>query len=170
MVFSFEPDAVFYFAHQDEFTEVAAHPARLVAEGLDLPSRHLADVVQIAGVQDGMAPGAIASALRQHQTEMLSAVYRTIVDDCRIRGINPVYVYLHIPGGEGENLAEKLMPLAEEAGFIACDLSDWAEGRTLDELFGAVDGEHPDKRGHALIADALIRLVESRPEVLPPTE
>ncbi|MEZ6079307.1 MAG: SGNH/GDSL hydrolase family protein [Pirellulaceae bacterium] len=166
-VVGFEPDALFYFAHQDEFRELASHPAQLVAHGLELPSQHLKEIALKANVTSEMAPGAILSRLQPYESDLLSAVYRTIVDECRDRGIVPVWIYLPIPNAGGEKLAEKLIPIATSAGFIVCDLSDWAPNQ--DGLFPSAE-PHPNARGHQLIADALMRMVQANPRTLPLTQ
>jgi hypothetical protein len=166
-VSTFAPDAVYYFAHQDEFTAVASHPAKLLSRRQKLPSRHLTEVAEKAGLTSGMAWGAIQSRLERHQPDLLRAVYKSIVDECRRRGAVPVYVYLPIPGTTTKDPEPQLLPIAEDSGFIVCDLSDWGGGRQLEDLFSPDDQLHPDARGHRLIADALTRMVETRPETLP---
>ncbi|MCC7337167.1 MAG: SGNH/GDSL hydrolase family protein [Pirellulaceae bacterium] len=166
-VVGFEPDSLFYFAHQDEFRELASHPAQLIANKLELPSQHLKDIAVTANVTADMAPGAILSRLQPYESDLLSAVYKTIVDECRDHGIVPVWIYLPIPNAGGEKLAEKLIPIATSAGFIVCDLSDWAPNQ--DGLFPWKE-PHPNARGHQLIADALMRMVQSNPSTLPLTQ
>ena len=163
-VVRFEPDAIYYFAHQDEFKELASHPAQLIAQGLELPSQHFKEIANKAEITRGMAPGAILSRLQRYETELLGAVYRTIVDECRSRKIVPVWIYLPIPSAEVDITKAKLIPIAVNAGFIVCDLTDWAKER--QGLFPTAE-HHPNAEGHQLIADALMRMVQSTPEVLP---
>lgn len=164
-VMGFEPDSLFYFAHQDEFQELASHTAQLLANRRPLSSQHLQDVANKAQITPEMAPGEIQGRLGRHEVELLSAVYQTIVDECRSRKIVPVWIYLPIPGVPGEDPAPKLIPLAKNSGFIACDLSDWTT--TREGLFDSAEEVHPNARGHQLIADALMRLVQGNSETLP---
>ncbi len=166
-VVGFEPDVLFYFAHQDEFRELASHPAQLIVNKLELPSQHLKDIAFKANVTAEMAPGAIQSQLQSYETDLLSAVYRTIVEECRGHGIVPVWIYLPVPNADGEKLAEKLIPIATTSGFIVCDLSDWSQSQA--GLFPSKE-PHPNARGHQLIADALMRMVQSNPSTLPLTQ
>ena len=163
-VVRFEPDAIYYFAHQDEFKEIASHPAHLIAQGLELPSQHLKDIAAKAEITRGMAPGAIFSRLQRYETELIDAVYKTMVDECRSRRIVPVWIYLPIPTAEIDDTRAKLIPIADSAGFVVCDLSDWAKER--EGLFPNAE-HHPNAEGHQLIADALMHLVQTTPEVIP---
>ena len=164
-VVGFEPDALFYFAHQDEFRDLASHSAQLISHKLPLPSQYLSDIAARALVTPEMAPGAIQSVLGRYESELLGATYRTIVNECRSRKIVPVWIYLPIPDATTEDLAAKLIPIASNAGFIVCDLSDWARNR--DGLFHSAEDPHPNARGHQLIADALIQMMHRFPETRP---
>jgi hypothetical protein len=136
-----------------------------VAQRLELPSQHLKAVVERAGVRPEMAPGAILAQLSRRETELLSAVYQSIVEECRQRRIAPVWIYLPVPGATEENVGEKLRPISQDAGFIVCDLSDWTSSR--DGLFQGPDDPHPNAAGHDLIAEALVNMLRRRPEALP---
>jgi hypothetical protein len=166
-VVGFEPNAVYYFAHQDEFENLVKHTAKLVAHDLELPSQHLRDVANNARVNSDLAWGAVQSKLRRFESEILSAVYKTIVDECRDRQMVPVWLYVPIPESDGEDPGSRLMAIAAEAGFIVCDLTGWADDRNADDLFSSLDEHHPNAMGHRLIANALLELAAARPDVLP---
>lgn len=165
LVTQFDPDAVYYFAHQDEFQELAGYTAQLIAQDRKLPSTYLDDAARKAGVTSQMAQGAIQGHLQLVETELLDAIYRTIVDECRLRKITPVWIYLPVPGTDEEPQVARLFSIATNAGFLACDLSDWASSR--EGLFRTAQDHHPNARGHQLIAEALLRMVRASPESLP---
>jgi len=163
-VVRFSPDVLFYFAHQDEFRELASHTGQLVANDLKLPSDHLEAVVRQAGVTSDMPPGGIQSRLLRKDPELLAAIYQTIVDECRRHGIVPVWVYLPIPDPGSAAVGEKLFPIARDAGFIVADQSNWHHGET--NLFASAEDHHPNARGHELIAESLFRWIQEHPELL----
>jgi len=163
-VFVFSPDALYYFAHQDEFKELASHTAQLFSHGRELSSWQLRDVATRAEVTSRQPPGEVLSRLSRFEPELLKACYQTIVEACNERNSVPVWIYLPIPGEGADALRDKLMPIASAAGFIVCDLSDWADGQT--GLFPNAEF-HPSARGHELIARRLLRMVRSIPETLP---
>ncbi|MEO2036129.1 MAG: hypothetical protein ABGZ35_28990 [Planctomycetaceae bacterium] len=166
-VFGFDPDAVYYFAHQDEFNSLAVHLGGLVADGLELPSPHLTETVKKAGINPKMAPGAIRGRLLQHEDELLQAVYQSIVDECKTRDIVAVWIYLPIPTTPGGPVGARILPIARSAGFVVCDLSSWAEGREVTEMLPAPDNPHAHAGGHQLITEALIQVLETQPDALP---
>jgi hypothetical protein len=161
-VVGFEPSVLFYFAHQDEFQELASHTAQLVSQNLRLPSKHIQAVATLSKVSTQMAPGAIQSRLMQHEPELLTAVYRSIVDECRNHEIVPVWIYLPVPSPGTDQTAPKLIPVATDAGFIVCNLSDWTHNR--DDLFPNKE-HHPNAQGHQLIAEALMRMIKNKSEI-----
>lgn len=164
-VIAFQPDVLFYFAHQDEFRELASHAAQLVSLGLELPSRYLKEVAAQAHVTSDMAPGAIQSVMHRHEKELLLANYRSIVDECRQHQVIPVWIYVPIPDVSSGEMAKKLIPIASNAGFVVHDLSHWAT--STEGLFDKVEEFHPNARGHRMIAEALIRMIKESPETLP---
>lgn len=164
-VIAFQPDVLFYFAHQDELRELASHAAQLISLGLELPSRHLKEVAAQAHATSDMAPGAIQSVLRRFEKELLLANYRSIVDECRGVQTIPVWIYLPIPDVSAGEVADKLIPIASSAGFVVHDLSYWATSG--DGLFDKVEEFHPNAQGHRRIAEALLRMIKESPETLP---
>jgi hypothetical protein len=167
VVFGFEPDVLIYFAHQDEYENIDSHLTRLLGDGLPLPSPYLVEAARDAGVTPGLSGGAIQGPLQLHRAAMLSAVYRSIAEECRSRDVLPVYVYLPMPGFLDDDPGGELLPLARDAGFQSADLTGWAGDTPPAILFGDVDTDHPNAEGHRLIAAALLRLVSQRPELLP---
>jgi hypothetical protein len=166
MVLGFEPDVVVYIAHQDEFEYIDTHPASLLASGLKLPSPYLEEVAKSAGVTPDLAESAIQGRLLSHRAEMLGAVYRSIVEECRANGVRPVYVYLPMPGFADKDPGPELLTLARDAGFQVADLTGWAGDTPPARLFGDLDSDHPNALGHELIAAALARLIKERPDIL----
>lgn len=168
-VFGFDPDAVYYVAHQDELAGPVRHLAKLVANKVPLPYPSLTEVVQKAGITPDTSWGMTEALLAPHAAEIVSGVYRHLVAECRRRGVLPVWVYLPIPGvvQDGGRSGE-LARLAADAGFVVVDLAEWAAGlRAADVRVGEAD-PHANARGHRLIADRLIEVMRHRPEVLPP--
>jgi hypothetical protein len=113
-VFAFDPDAVYYVAHQDEFEGPVHHLAMLVAKGVELPYPPLRDVVRKAGVARDTPWGMTVALLRPHARDIVLGVYRHLVAACRARGVLPVWVYLPMPGVEAP--AGAFVRVAEEAG------------------------------------------------------
>jgi hypothetical protein len=167
-VFAFEPDAVLYVAHQDEFLGPPPHLARLVAHGTPLPDACLHDVLQQAKITPQMAWGEVQSRLQTFGPEIVRCVYGGIVADCRRRSVLPVWVYVPVPGvTEAPSQSSAFVKLATEAGFVVIDLSHWADGHApLDVKLGTSE-HHANALGHRLIAEKLEAALRQRPEALP---
>jgi hypothetical protein len=167
-VFAFEPDALYYFAHQDELANPVRHLARLHGTGTRLPYPCLEDVMRKAGITPATAWGAAEQMLRPLSREILLCIYRGLVDECRQRGIRPVWVYLPMPGiVEVSIQSSAVTAVAAEAGFEVFNLADWFDGYAPADVKLSPADHHPNVRGHQVIAERLFTALRRRPELLP---
>lgn len=90
-VFAFAPDALYYFAHQDEQLGPPRHLAGLAYLGTPLPYPCLTGVLRQAGVTAGMDSPTLETRLLPFGAEIVGGLYRDLVDQCRQRGILPVW-------------------------------------------------------------------------------
>lgn len=163
-VVRFSPDILIYVAHQDELSELAAYAGMLITDRMKLPSDHFDAVAAKAGIVPEMPPGEIYSRLMQAQSGLLSAVYRTIVDECRDHRIQPIWIYMPIPDPNSAVIGSQLIPVAKAAGFDVYDLSEWHQNQ--DGLFPAPGDHHPTAKGHKLIAESLLELFRQNSSIL----
>jgi hypothetical protein len=167
-VIAFEPDALYYFAHQDEFAGPAKHLARLVTRGNQLPFPCLEQIVRKADVTPATPPGAADGRLLPFGREIVRCVYPGLVEDCRRRGILPVWVYLPMPGVVDVSIkSAHLISVAAEAGFVVVNLAKWADGHAPEEVKLSATDHHANALGHRLIAERLFEQMRERPELLP---
>jgi hypothetical protein len=167
-VFAFEPDALYYLAHQDELLGPPRHLAKLVARGHPLPYPSLTDVVRKAGITPATSWGAAEARLQPLGREIVLGVYRGLVADCRKRGILPVWIYLPMPGiVEVSVRSADVVSVAAEAGFTVLNLARWSDGHSPAEVKLSATNHHANARGHRLIAEALFAAIRDRPELLP---
>lgn len=167
-VLAFRPDAIFYVAHQDEMLGTVQHLAKLLERRVKLPYPCLDDVLRKAGITPDTPTGEAHALLQTRALELIDALYRDLVKDCRQRGIVPVWVYVPMPGvAEAPARQEGFVRLAREAGFEVVDLTDWADGRRAAEVRrGQADQYHPNALGHRLIAERLDTALQQRPGLL----
>jgi hypothetical protein len=167
-VFAFEPDAIYYVAHQDELLGTVRHLAKLLANRRPLPYPCLAKVVEKAGITPDTPPGLAEARLQPLARDVVLGVYRDLAAECRRRGVKPVWVYLPMPGVvNAPARSGEFAKLAAEAGFVVADLSDWANGRRPAEVKLGEQDPHANALGHRLIADRLAAEIARRPELLP---
>ena len=104
-------------------------------------------------------------ALRPHREAILAGVYRTVVDDCRSRGVASVWLLLPRVG-KPTPMADRarLVGLARGAGFSSVvDLSDAFDGLDPATLAIGPDDFHPNAMGHARLARRLDEALREHP-------
>ena len=167
-VFAFEPDAIYYFAHQDEMLGPIEHFVSLLEQNYKLPYPALQDIVEQAGINSEMPPGVIKVRLSPYRQEILLAIYRAVVNNCRRRGILPVWIYIPIPGvSDAPEDSDQILNCARRSEFVVLDLTDWSKGHSLTEVKRTKEDHHPDGRGHRLIADVLYEVLQQHSEAFP---
>ena len=168
-VWGFDPDVVMYVAHQGEYYGPPRHLANACVSGYRLPYPCLDGILTAAGVTRGTSQGVAERLLQRQAADIVSCVYRGIVEDCRRRGVAAAWVYVPIPGVEGVEIdVADLVARARQAGFVVIDLSGWADGLAPADVKLGPQNLHLDARGHRLVADRLREAVRSAPELLPP--
>lgn len=167
-VYPFDPDAVYYVAHQGEFYSVTRHLGRAFKSGYELPYPCLDEILREAGVTEETSWGGADTALKPHGVPITDCVYRGIVSDCRERGILPVWIYVPMPGITEVTVdTEKMLAFARDAGFVVVDLSHWTDGREPGDVKFSPTDYHANALGHRLIADQLFAALKQRPDALP---
>jgi hypothetical protein len=167
-VFAFEPDALYYFAHQEELLVPSRHLAQLLARHDTLPYPCLEEVVHRAGIRSGTPTAVIERRLVPFGRDIVRGIYLGLADNCRQRGILPVWVYFPIPGiVEVSTKSADLVDVAAEAGFVVVNLADWSNGYTPAELKPGERDYHLSALGHQVFAERLFTAIQDRPELLP---
>jgi hypothetical protein len=165
-VLAFNPDAFFYVAHQGEYEGTVSHLAMLLNRRNELPV-YLHEIVQRADIGPQTPPPQVEARLQPFARQIVRGVYADIVQQCRQRGILPVWVYVPMPGVKDTALeSSELMGLAEEAGFVALNLTKWDAGHAPEAILA--DRVHPNALGHRLLVERLGAVLHERPDALPP--
>jgi hypothetical protein len=162
----FEPDALLFAAHFNDEEWSIRHLVDSIRAGVDIPYDYLNEVLRIAGV-DRNTPAAVAEKrLKPYGQDVLSWDYRHIVEDCRKRGIRPVWIYLTLPGMDTpkDSIATQTR-LGLDAGFVTIDLSDWPAHEDVKSLQVAEWDWHPNVKGHSLIAKKLYQALREKREI-----
>lgn len=162
-VLSFSPNALLYVATGREDVQAARYLAEVIRNGVDVPYEYLRETARRAGI-DGTTTETVAlRRLNPLRGEILSWLYHRIVDDCRSRGVLPMWMYLPMPGkARIEDKANEDARYAEEAGFILLDLGNVYEDRDLASLRLAEWDYHPNAKGHELIAARLYEVLRAK--------
>jgi alginate O-acetyltransferase complex protein AlgI len=168
----FSPQAVFYVAVGREPSQSALHIATIVREGVDIPYPELRAIVAKAGLVPAMDETTALRLLQPFEGEVLSAIYKRIVGECRHRGIVPVWIYLpQVRAGSWQEETPEEMRAAKGAGFVTIDLGDIYKGQDIAAIRVAEWDQHPNARAHRLIAERLYgELLAQREAIFQPAE
>lgn len=163
---SFQPNALFFMAHQREEESVVLYLADRVSLQADLPYPELIELARRAGVEPGATKDEAARLLQPVGEELLSWTYRRIVEVSQENGILPVWIFMPtLENALHEEEVARLKRIAEESGFIVLDLSDAYDNQDLDSLVVAYWDKHPNAKGHSLIAEDLYRQLQEEPAI-----
>jgi hypothetical protein len=164
----FQPNAIFFMAHQREEEAVVKYLADRLAVKADLPYPELIELARRAGVEPGVTKVEAERLLQPVGTEILAWTYRRTVEVSRANGILPVWIFmptLEHPLNE-EEIAH-LNRVAQESGFIVLDLSKAYENQDPESIVVAYWDKHPNAKGHWLIAEDLYRQLREKQEEIP---
>src|SRR5690606_7950612 len=121
----FSPDAVIYVAVGRELSQAASYLVGAVRDGITIPYQPLADIVERAGVTREADETDALRRLTPHESEILSWIYRRIVETSRAAGAKPVLVFLpQVREGLWAEETAGTLEIAEDVGFIVVDLAD----------------------------------------------
>lgn len=164
----FQPNAMFFMAHQREEEAVVLYLADRISVGAELPYPELIELARQAGAEPGATKAETQRQLQAIETEILSWTYRRIVEVSRANGILPVWIFmptLEDPLQE-EEIAH-LSSIAKESGFIVLNLSDAYANHDPESLVVAYWDKHPNAKGHSLIAEDLYRKLFEKENAIP---
>jgi hypothetical protein len=165
---AFQPNAVFYMAHQREEEAVVKYVADRMSVSADLAYPELVELAHQAGVEQGATKVETERVLQPVGTEILSWTYRRIVEVSRAHGILPVWIFMPtLENPLRQEEIDHLKHVAAEAGFIVLDLSDAYDNQDLDSLVVAYWDKHPNIKGHSLIAEDLYRKLQEKENEIP---
>jgi hypothetical protein len=152
----FGPHAVLYVAAGREITRATRFIARFAIGGGALPYDGLRDIVERARIRPKMQEVDALKALQPYRAEILSYVYRRLAEQSHARGIVPVWIFLpQTREGDWGDETDETVRIAEAAGFIVINMDDVYSGMNLRDLWLAEWDDHPNARGHQVIADRL---------------
>lgn len=163
----FDLDVAVFVSHVSDPYWAASRLARAVRKGVELPDPFLGEYAKRAGVGRTTPDLAAERRLSTKWPEMIGWAYQRMADQCREKGVRPVWLFVprigDKPGvGQAKNFPA-LKAAAEKAGFTVIDLSGVFDGYAVDDISLAKWDTHPNERGHRLIADKIYDLIAGNP-------
>ena len=160
-----EPDVVLFEATPADINWDRRRLSELLPQGIGWDSPLFGDILSRPGIRRGLTTDEFWEALAPYRWDLLAAVYRSIADDCRARGVPCIWVLIPRVGRFVDAMNHRrLLDVARSAGFTAVvDISDAFDGRDPGELAVHPSDFHPNPEGHALIAERLSAALQSAP-------
>jgi hypothetical protein len=159
---SFRPSALFYVAAARELSTSANYLAEVASKGIDVPYDHLKDVLARAGVAPKTALPLATRRLYPFREDILSWSYRTVVSRAREQNVLPVLIFLpQVEKSAWQEETPEMLRIAAEAGFIVWDLSTVYDSQDVNSIRLAEWDDHPNAKGHALVASQLYSFITS---------
>jgi len=156
----FRPNALFYIATGREVTRASDYLAEVVRKEVRIPYEPLAAIVARAGLTKDMDEATALKHLGPYRGELLAWTYGRIVETVRASGAVPVFVFLpQVRGGSWQEETPETLTIARAAGFTVIDLSDIYEGQDIETIRLAEWDDHPNAKGHRLVADRLFAAI-----------
>jgi hypothetical protein len=151
------PDVVVFQGTPADFGWDDRKLRSLLPKGIGWDAQSYQDALAAFQIQPGGDEESYHKALRPHREAILAGVYRTVVNDCRSRGVASVWLLLPRVGKPTpEADRTRLVDLARSAGFDhLVDLSDAFDGLDPSTLAIGPDDFHPNASGHARLARRL---------------
>jgi hypothetical protein len=167
-VLGFRPDAVLLVCPATDADLFARLLFRTREEGVEVPYPFLRDLVDSLGVTSSTDEDDAIRRLEPVRGRLVRWVYREFADECRAHGVEPVWVFLTLPGRTPEPaLIDEQVEAAAAAGFTVIDLRDVYDGHDPKSLQVAPWDWHPNPEGHRIIAERLERELKAQPGLLP---
>jgi len=165
---SFAPNAVFYVATGREISRAASYMVEVVQKEIDIPYEPLREFVNRAGLKPSMDNATALRRLDPFRGEILSWTYKRLADQARSAGALPVFIFLpQVREDLWQDETPDILRTAGSAGFVVIDLAGVYKNQDIAALRLAEWDEHPNRRGHQLIASRLYdELQKMQPNML----
>jgi hypothetical protein len=178
---AFQPDLVLYMTYLAEPERTADTLGQAMSENLPIPSEYresIQNVYEQAHVDQSMPRKRIERRVKPYTPALVGDVYQRFAEQCRQHHLRGCFVY-RPETGESPRLVEsrrrELLGLTEQTGLPVLDLSaaynDIADRGTImvapDRSYNLQSGkrddvdDHPNELGHQLLADELVRKLQS---------
>jgi D-alanyl-lipoteichoic acid acyltransferase DltB (MBOAT superfamily) len=158
----FSPQALLYVATGRELSRASTYMFETVNKNVTNPYAPLRELMNRAGVVAGMDEATALRRLEPYRSEILAFVYKRIVTESRQAGAVPVWIFLpQVREGNWQEETPEQMRLAQQAGFVIIDLSDVYKGQDITTIRLAEWDDHPNARGHQLIAARLLTSLQA---------
>ncbi len=166
-VWDFQPDAVLFETQAGESMFAVFDLVRAISGGHGLPYPELEAILKEAGLAEESAAdrNAIRSSLLPHREGLLRFAFEKLASACREHEV-PIFLLMIPDFGEppgGRRSATGVIALGVEQGFRVIDLRGMLRHMPKENALKLAPWDnHPNARGHRLIADRIYRGLRPR--------
>jgi hypothetical protein len=161
LIEAFSPDAIMLYLHYvDESDRMIASVAKNMIDGRAKEYPYLADLAESLNINGGTDLYTAVNRLKPFKDELYFWALERIARFCDEKEIELVIMYMGVliyePDASRRSKA-KIMPYLTTHDFNVIDLYDVYDGQDKAALMIAPWDDHPNAKGHALLADAIFR-------------
>ncbi|MBA3562431.1 MAG: hypothetical protein H0W33_00180 [Gammaproteobacteria bacterium] len=163
----FRPDAIVYFALEDDERFILRHLSLAIRNGIEIPYQPVLAIVNLLGLDASHSDEEIRRKLAPYAAGIQAWAERELAANIRGMGATALCVFLpKVQSRPDQATAETRQRIAREAGFHTLDLHDVYDGYSRQELQIKPWDDHPNELAHSLIAERLHQELVDRPQLL----
>jgi D-alanyl-lipoteichoic acid acyltransferase DltB (MBOAT superfamily) len=164
---TFSPHSVLYAATNREPSRAARYLVEAVKKGIEIPYPELQAILGKAEVHPAMEEPVALRRMAPFQAEILSFIYRHITEQCRSRGVVPIWMFVPVVREDSwQDETPEMLRAAQAAGFVILNIAGVFKSAPIATIRLAEWDEHPNARGHELIASRLYQEIESKRDAI----
>lgn len=166
IVSQFKPDVVIYTAHSGEFWRVARNLHGLYGLGIDLYYPFFRDPIMEMGLASGGDLVSFQRGLRPYMEEIMINSYQQLKQSIEEMDAISVFMFLPVLDSRPSPKQDRdLLQLVEELDFPILNLQNFANDEIEKNLVLSEWDNHPNARGHQLIAEEIYRQLQGQKEL-----
>lgn len=162
---SFNPDAIIYTAHSNEFSRMNSRLIELLSKNIDINDPFILSIKKKSGIKGNMCMLEKQNRLKPFTNEIMNWGYKSISNKCKLNNIVPIWVYIPALGDAIDKEYKKTLDLAKKHNFITIEIKDPYKNQDINDLKVAPWDFHLNKKGHKIIANNLYKKLTSHQEL-----
>jgi D-alanyl-lipoteichoic acid acyltransferase DltB (MBOAT superfamily) len=156
----FAPDAVIYTAHPNESHRILHSIHKAWASGKDMVYPMLLDFMHEHNFSRVTTFAEYMKVAGPREAEIVQAGYKLLYELIVDNGQLPIWTFIPaLDDNEGPTEAEDLKQLLSAIGYFPLIINNAFEGYKKEDLMIAEFDAHPNKKGHELLAEEMLRQI-----------
>lgn len=162
----FEPDAIIYTAHSNEYSRMTGRLIELLSKKIVLDDPFVLSIKNKSGIENRMCMLEKQNRLKPFTNEIMNWGYKSISEKCKLNNVIPIWIYIPALGDESDYEYEQTIALARKYNFLIIEIKNPYKNKSIEDLKVAPWDFHLNKKGHKIIANNLFKKLTSHQEEL----